>query len=446
MLRKSLLALCLLSLSLLQAADSIFPYPHEELTLDNGLRAILIPMRNSSLVSYVTFVHTGSRDEVEPGKSGFAHFFEHMMFRGTEKYPSDVYAKIIADMGADTNAFTSYDYTVYYLHFPPSYAEKIVELESDRFMNLKYTLPEFQTEAKAVLGEYNKSVADPFFQLEERLNDTAFEKSTYKHTVIGFLKDIEDMPNQFNYSRTFFDRFYRPENCVLILSGNFDPTQAKSWIRKYYSPWKKGSYRAPSIPEPKQQQQKTVVVDYKGETLPILVVAYKAPELATNSKDFAAMNLTAELAFGETSALYEKLVLTDQKADLLFAQYYASRDPYLFSIYARLKKEQDFQQVQSAIDSTVEQLKAGPPDAQKLADLKSNRKYGFLMSFDTSKSIASGLYNGNPAYIALALEGVTGVDRLFDTYQSVTPQDIQQAANKWFVNNQRTIVTLKAAK
>ncbi|HEY4491783.1 MAG TPA: insulinase family protein, partial [Acidobacteriota bacterium] len=272
------------------------------------------------------------------------------------------------------------------------------------------------------------------------------EKSTYKHTVMGFLKDIEDMPNQFEYSRTFFDRFYRPENCVLIISGNFEPEQVKAWIRKYYSPWKKSSYKAPSIKDPAQDQQKTAGVAYKGETLPILVVAYKAPEFATDSKDFASINLIAELAFGETSPLYEKLVLSEQKADLLFASFSASRDPYLFSIYARLKKEEDLQAVQSAIDNTVEQMKTAPAEKQKLADLKSNRKYGFLMSFDTSKSIAGGLYNGNPAYIALALEGVAGVDRLFDMYQSITPDDVQKAAGKWFQPNQRTIITLKGEK
>src|SRR3990172_5244127 len=267
--RRILLFLCFLLLAPNLPADSVFPYQYQETILENGLKVILIPMKNTGLVSYVTVVRTGSRDEVEPGKSGFAHFFEHMMFRGTPKYSSDLYGTTLAEMGADHNAFTAYDYTAYYLHFPAANLEKIIELESDRFMNTEYTLPAFQTEARAVLGEYNKSVADPFFQLDEKLSDSAFLKSTYKHTIIGFLKDIEDMPNQFDYSLTFFDRFYRPENCALILTGNFEADQAVSWIKKYYSSWKRGTYKAISIEEPEQTEERSVTVSYKGETLPL---------------------------------------------------------------------------------------------------------------------------------------------------------------------------------
>jgi zinc protease len=153
MLRTIFVATLLIFLASLLPAQSIFPYKYEETTLENGLKVILIPMKNTGLVSYYTIVRTGSRDEVEPGKTGFAHFFEHMMFRGTEKYPAEKWNEITMEMGADSNASTSDDMTVYYLHFPSRYIEKVIELHADKFMNTVYPLEAFQTEAKAILGE-----------------------------------------------------------------------------------------------------------------------------------------------------------------------------------------------------------------------------------------------------------------------------------------------------
>ena len=272
-------------------ADTIFPYKYQETALDNGLKIILIPMKNEGLVSYFTVVSVGSRNEVEAGKSGFAHFFEHMMFRGTKKYPAKRYDEILQEIGADRNAFTGDDFTCYYMHFPGRFLEKVIDLESDRFMDLSYEVPAFQTEAKAVLGEYNKNLANPFFQLEEKLNDTAFTKSTYKHTTMGFLKDIQDMPNQYEYSINFFSRFYRPENCTIIVTGSFNPEEAISLIKKYYSAWKRGNYETANPEEPEQSEEKRAQVDYQGDTLPILAIAYKAPAFSPESKDFAALKI-----------------------------------------------------------------------------------------------------------------------------------------------------------
>ena len=268
------------------SASSVFPYKYQESTLDNGLKIILIPMKNSGLVSYYTVVRVGSMDEVEPGKSGFAHFFEHMMFRGTKKYPPEVYVQKLVEMGADYNASTSEDLTRYYINFPGKYLDTVMELESDRFQNLKYSLPGFQTEAKAVLGEYTKNFANPLVQIEEKLVDTAFDTSTYKHTAMGFVKDIQDMPNQYEYSLTFFDRFYRPENCTIIITGDFNPGEALAGIKKYYSNWKRGTYKAQYPNEPEQKQERTGEVLYPGDTLPLLAIAYKAPAFDPSERRF----------------------------------------------------------------------------------------------------------------------------------------------------------------
>jgi zinc protease len=442
---KCYLLLFLLLFVSLASSQSIFPYKYHEAKLENGLRVLLVPMDNAGLVSYMTVVQVGSRQEVEPGHTGFAHFFEHMMFRGTKKYPAEKYQEILLEIGADQNAFTGEDFTAYYLHFPGTYLEKVIDVESDRFMNLEYSLAAFQTEAKAVLGEYNKNFANPFFQLEEKLNDTAFEKSTYKHTAMGFLKDIQDMPNQFEYSRTFFNRFYRPENCTIIVAGKFNPEQALSLIKKYYSAWKPGNHR-PEIPkEPIQTQERRASIQYEGDTLPLLSIAYKAPKFDPASRDFAALSLLSELAFGETSPLYERLVLQEQKTDFITGDYVPHVDDYLFTVFARLKNPVDLSSVEKAIEETLEQMKQKPVEAKRLTDLQSNRKYSFLMSFDTSKSITNGFYRSMAPYLAL-IRGVAGVDQIFKTYESITPEDIQNAAKKYFLKEKRTVVTLTGAK
>jgi zinc protease len=331
------------------------------------------------------------------------------------------------------------------MHFPGRYLEKVVDVESDRFMNLEYSLPAFQTEAKAVLGEYNKNFANPFFQLEEKLNDTAFERSTYKHTAMGFLKDIEDMPNQFEYSRTFFNRYYRPENCTVMIAGKFNPDEALALIKKYYAPWKPANYKPEMPKEPEQKQEKRAAVSYEGETLPLLAVAHKAPAFDPSSKEFAVLSLLSDLAFGETSPLYERLVLQEQKADFVSGSYVPHMADYMFTVYARLKSPQDLATVENAILQTLETMAETPVDEKRLSDPKSNRKYSFLMRLDTSKSITDGFYQSQAPYLAMTY-GIKAIDQLFATYENVTPQDIQAAAKEYFQREKRTVVTLTGAK
>src|SRR5687768_8346579 len=201
-----------------QTTGDILPFTASEKTLPNGLKVIVIPTGFPNIVSLQIPVQTGSRNEVEPGKSGFAHFFEHIMFRGTPKYPNEVYTSIITRSGARQNAFTSNDLTNYYTTFAKEDLEKILEIEADRFQNLAFPEEVFKTEARAVLGEYNKNSANPVSKLIEVQRDNAFTTHTYKHTTMGFIKDVEDMPNQYAYSKTFFDRWYRPEKTTLVIA------------------------------------------------------------------------------------------------------------------------------------------------------------------------------------------------------------------------------------
>ncbi|MES1206961.1 MAG: insulinase family protein, partial [Pseudomonadota bacterium] len=164
------------------------------------------------------------------------------------------YNAALKQMGADSNAFTSDDLTVYHILAGKDALPKIVELESDRFQHLQYAEPDFQKEARAVLGEYNKNASNPIEKMIETLYDHAFTTHTYKHTTMGFLKDIENMPHEMAYSRQFFDRYYRPENVVILVVGDADAETVFKLVQERYGDWKPGSPH-PAIPaEPPQKQ------------------------------------------------------------------------------------------------------------------------------------------------------------------------------------------------
>ena len=422
-------------------AEGTFPYAVTTEKLPNGLTVIMIPMESPGLVAYYSVVRTGSRDEVEPGKSGFAHFFEHMMFRGTERYPAGVYDSIVTSIGASANAFTDDDITAYHLNFAAADLEKVIEIESDRFQNLRYAEPEFQTEAGAIYGEYRKGVTNPFDVLNEKIRDLAFDVHTYKHTTIGFERDIKAMPAAFDYSLSFFRRFYRPENVVLLIVGDISPASTMAMIRRYYGPWQKGYAPSAVLPEPAQTAQRSAAVTYPGKTLPILDLAYKGEAFDPANRNFVAAQIFGELAFGPTSDLYKKLYIREQRVDVLQASIPAQRDAPLFEIILRAKKEEDLSALRKEVEETIARYQSVPVDARRLADVKKRKKYGFLMNLDTPNKVAGGL----AGTIAIT-GGITAVDAFYAAIDTITPDDVRKAAAKYFVPERRTVVTLKGTR
>ncbi|MBL0174483.1 MAG: insulinase family protein [Ignavibacteria bacterium] len=440
--KRALFMMCIIMLSSAAAmAESpgkgVFPYKTTVETLDNGLKVIMVPMASGGLVSYYSVVRTGSRDEVEPGHSGFAHFFEHMMFRGTKKYPASMYDRMVTEMGADANAYTTDDYTAYHMSFTKDDLEKVVEIESDRFQNLSYEEAAFQTEAGAVYGEYRKNISSPWMMLNEKMQATAFTAHTYKHTTMGFEADIKAMPTMYEYSKSFFTRYYRPENVVLLVAGDFDPAALMTMIRKYYGPWTRG-YVTPVIPvEPPQKGERSATVSYTGKTLPILAISWKGERFDPSNKMMVAATLFGELAFGGNSDLYKSLVLKQQRLQMLEPDFGLNRDPNLWGVYAMVKNPADMAAIQTEIDKTIAMFQTTPVDAKKLSDLKSRMKYGFLMRLDTPERVAGGLAR----FVALT-GGIEAVDQLYAMYDQVTPQDIMDAAKRFFVRNTRTVISL----
>ncbi|MBN1237466.1 MAG: insulinase family protein [Gammaproteobacteria bacterium] len=420
--------------------NGIIPYPTHVSTLDNGLKVIVMPMPSNGIATYWSIVRTGSRDEYEEGRTGFAHFFEHMMFRGTEKYPADVYQQILTEMGADANAYTTDDLTAYHVTVAADDLERVIELEADRFRNLSYSRQDFETEAGAVYGEYRKSKTDPFFVLYERMRQTAFGKHPYGHTTLGYEEDIAAMPGMYDYSKAFFSRYYRPDNTILFIAGDVEPEAVLPVIREHYGEWRPG-YVAPEVAEePPQREERRVAATYAGQTLPILWVSYKVERLDPANPTRVAADLLADLAFGPTSDAYRRLVIEEQVVEFLDADVGANRDPGVFDIYTRVKDPEKVDYVLGIIDNTVAAYRESPPDPERLTALKSRVKYGFLMGLETPDAVASRVAR----HIAIS-GGLDELEALHAAYDEVTPQGVLAAARAYLAAERRTVGVLRSA-
>ena len=419
--------------------DPVFPFEYEKVTLDNGFTAYLVEGGAPGQIAYVSMVRTGSRDEVEEGRSGYAHFFEHMMFRGTEKYPN--FDAVTASMGAARNAFTSNDMTVYYLVVASDYLEQVMDLESDRFRNLSYTEPQFRTEAGAILGEYSQGALSPFRFLDEAVRRTAYDRHTYRHTTIGFEEDVRAMPEGYEYSLSFYERFYRPENVVLVIAGDFDVERAKSLVREYYGGWAPG-YEPPRVaPEPRQTAPRDRVVEYPGRTLPILSINFKGPAWSATDTLAVALEVLGRAAFGANSDLYRKLVIEDRRVQFLSAGFGLARDPGLVSLTTMVNSPADVDAVRREVLAAVERYKTEPVSPAMLEATKSNMKYGFLMGLENAQDIAFSLIG-----FVINTGGIEAVERYYDTLEGVTAEHLRDAARRYLTENGRTIVTMVQAE
>jgi zinc protease len=436
------LATTLACLAPLAAAsdEKIFPLPYEQRTLDNGLRAIVVRTDTPGVVSLQIPVQTGSRNEVEEGKTGFAHFFEHMMFRGTPTYPADAYGAVIKNAGGDQNAYTSSDLTNYYTNFTTDDLEKMIEVEADRFRNLSYSEEQFRTEALAVKGEYLKNYSNPLLKGFERLADLAYDRHTYGHTTMGYLADIEAMPDQMDYAKTFFERWYRPEYVSVIVVGDVEPARTMQLIEKHWGGWKRGDYSVeipvePPLPGPRYEHLK-----WDGPTLPYLIHAWRGPAFGTDDRETPALMLLSEIYFGQTSEIYQQLVVRERLADQFFANAPLNVDPGLFTIGTRLTDAAHAKQVVDAIQATLVEARTRPLDPAKLAEAKSRVKYGFANTLNSAATIGATL-----ARFVSYERDVETLNRLYAQFDRVTPQDIVDAANRVFTDANRASLSISNA-
>jgi len=418
------------------SADNILPYPIYQHRLDNGLNVVTVPFPSPGLAAFYIVVRAGARNEVEEGVTGFAHFFEHMMFRGTDKYPTEAYTAALKSTGAAANANTTQDRTLFHMTGNAAKLDLMFQLESDRFENLNYSEHDFKTEAGAVKGEYTKNFASPYQQLYEKLLETAFTTHTYGHTTMGYFKDIVDMPNQYQYSREFFSRYYRPEYCTVLVVGDVTADQVNALAQKYFGDWQHGDYVSKVPAEPEQHETRYTHLQ-NGSIPPYLNMSYKGPAFSDTTIDMPALDVLASIVFSPTSELYKKLVLDEQKVRFLGGGAYDSRDPGLFSIQASLVNKEDMPYVKSEIEKAIAKVQAEGVSAEELARTKSHLKYQMAMSLDTPDAIANSVSH----YIMLTGDPES-INRLYAEYDKVTLDDIKRVANQYFVPDHLTIATI----
>lgn len=422
----------------LLAAEKILPYPIHQHTLANGLNVVTVQFDSPGLAAFYIDVRVGSRNEVEEGVTGFAHFFEHMMFRGTDKYPRDKYNAVLKSIGAGANANTSIDRTIYHMTGDATKLETMFDLESDRFMNLHYTEHDFKTEAGAVKGEYTKNFASPYQQSYENTMNTAFDKHTYKHTTMGFFKDIVNMPNQYAYSLEFFNRYYRPEYSTIVVVGDVTPGKVNALAKKYFGMWKQGTYKSIVPAEPKQEATRYTHLQ-NGSIPPGLSLSYKGPAFSDTQIDMPALDVMTTILFSPTSALYKKLVLQEQKVRSLYGGATDARDPNLITIQASLVNKADVQYVKDEILKAIVDIAQNGVTDQVLVKTKSQLKYSFAMGIDNPSSIANSLCS----YITLTGDPES-LNRLYALYDTVTVADLKAMATKYFVTSGLTVTTISA--
>jgi zinc protease len=438
---------CLLAAPL-QAQERFFPYEVHKRTLANGLDVVVIPMPEfKDVLSYNTVVLAGARNEL-PGKSGLAHLFEHILFRHRWQDADGGYDDALGKLGAFNNAWTNFDITFYHPLTFTSNLRELAILEADRFVRLDYTEKIFQTESGAVLGEYRNNAANPGLRMSEVRSQLMYGSYGYGHTTIGYIEDVQDMPNEYAAAVQFYKDYYRPNNIVLIVSGDVNPDKIFTLAEELYGSWESAPAPQISGPEPVNGPKKEHVA-WKVDVPPRVQVAYRMSSHKTGSVETAAGQLLPELLTAETAPLYQKLRFEKQLAAGLFSGSggYESFGPGSLTITAILFKEKYAEsgdallaEVATDIEAALEDLKsfASRPDAKEtLEELKSKYAYDMLAGFDSPGDVASSF-----AWYYRFERDPQVFDRLVQSVRKLTPEDIDAFARKYFTSDNQVLVTL----
>jgi zinc protease len=270
------------------------------------------------------------------------------------------------------------------------------------------------------------------------MQDTAYTTHTYKHTTIGFLADIRSMPNQYAYSKVFFDRWYRPENCTIIVAGDVKHDALVGLVGRYYGDWKRGSAAVTIPSEPLQDAPRSARLTWPLPTLPTLYLGYHIPAADPSNPDTAALGGLAQATFGDTSPLYQELVLKEQKVVMLQAYAQEKRDPGLFTITVRVRKPQDLDYVRRRIAQALAEAAEKPLNPSRLQAIKSHLRYEFAGSLERADDVA------NTLGAALAVNGSPdSINALYAAYDRLTPGDLCRVAARYFQPSNETAVILE---
>ncbi len=436
------------------AGATLFPHSIHQRTLDNGLDVLVVETPDfPSVLSVNMLVLAGSRNEMEAGKTGLAHLFEHILFRHRFEGQAGGYSAAIDAVGAHNNAWTWFDVTYYH---PLSFSgnlERLLELEADRFVRLDFTKETFKTESGAVLGEYRNGASFPTLKLSEAMLGLLFPDHSYGHTTIGAYDDVVDMPNEFDAAKKFYADYYLPNNSVLIVAGDVKADAVFEAAKRHFSSWKRGGVPVvkPALKERAQKRRERVVWD--SDIAPYVWVGINMPPFEPGTRDGAVMELLGELLVTPAAPMYKTLRYDKKSVSVLkFAEGtggFKSVDPRSLTVSAKLYKdryreegESYLAEVESDIIAGLNSLKSfsrSEGAAERLERLKSRFTYDFLGGLSSPASIASTMGE----YYRFSRD-VAVFKQMEDSLAALRPEDIDAFAKRWFIDSGRAVVTLVA--
>jgi zinc protease len=408
-------------------------------TLANGLEVILLENHSVPAINLQIWYHVGSKDE-RPGHTGFAHLFEHLMFKGSAHVPSEEHSRIIEAVGGFDNAETNDDSTDFFETFPSNYLERMLWLEADRMGSLNVSEANFVSEREVVKEERRLRVENqPYGYIQEDLRAEAFTVHGYHHTPIGSMDDLNKATIQ--DVRDFFNTYYKPNNATMVIVGDFDSAQALAWTKKYFDGIPASAKPIPRLNnrEPVQTAEREVSKTYSNTPLPAIVIGYKVP--AKYAPDSYPLDLASNiLAGGESSRLYQQLVYKQQIAVQAAGFGVFSEDPNLFWAFAIMNQGHTSNEGKKAILGVLDELKVKPVDSTELAKAKNQEIVGFILGRDTNEEKA----------VALADAAVIGKDpglanTELERYLKVGQADIQSVATKYFDLKSATVLSVSPA-
>jgi len=409
--------------------------------LANGLQILMLEDHSAPVVNLQMWYHVGSKDE-KPGRTGFAHIFEHLMFKGSAHVGPDEHSRIVEAAGGFDNAYTNDDVTVYWQTFPANYLERIIWLEADRMGSLNVDEANFKSEREVVKEERRVGVENsPYGRVSEDLADAAFTVHPYKHTTIGSMEDL----NQATLEdvREFHATFYRPDNATMVIAGDFAPAQAASWAENYFSGIPRPAAPIPrvTVQEPAQKAERRISKWYGSQSpLPAIVAGYHMP--AEFTPDSYPLILASNiLSGGESSRLFRKLIYEDQMAVQAAGVGNFTEHPNLFYAIALLNPGRGIAAGEKALEAVLEQMKTQPVGAAELEKAKNQQMASDILGRRTVQERADAI--GRAAVIG---RDPNLANVALDNFLRVTAADIQRAARRYFDKSQRTMLLIEPPK
>ncbi|MBI4041301.1 MAG: insulinase family protein [Deltaproteobacteria bacterium] len=403
--------------------------------LQNGLEVLLAVQKEIPVFAYYTYYRVGSRNE-EKGKTGLAHFFEHLLFKESKNYKEGEFDRIMEEMGAQTNASTGNDWTNYYEVLPADLLkiEMAIKLESDRMQHMIINEAQVTAEMGVVQNERRLRVDNSVEgKMGELLGDLAYEQHSYKHPVIGWMEDIEKYNVQ--DCLEFYQRYYAPNNATLILVGNIPVTETLDWIEQYYGSIAPSQIFQKEIPtEPPQRKERKLKIVREDIDVEKALYGFHVP--SENHPDIAPLDLLAEILFnGEGSRLYRRMIIEEEIVSDLGAGIEHLKDPGLFQISVAMRKGQPVQKASNRIFAEFENVKKNGVSSAELERAKNRYEMGYYHSLETVSGKARNL-----GHYHVVRGDYKEALTVFGNYARVTVEDIHRVAKIYFEDSNRNSV------